>query len=114
MERSDEVDERDPEIERNKEKTLLGRILGERLEQVFCHKSALALEITVEGISRDDNIVLAVFFRTVCPCECLSAFQNGVCNFRKPPGFGRAIDVVKENGRSGNIIEEFDKGMAGP
>ena len=30
------------------EKTLLGRVLEERPEQVFCHDSALALEITVE------------------------------------------------------------------
>ena len=36
------------EMERSKEKTLLGQVLGERLEQVFCHDLALALEITVE------------------------------------------------------------------
>ena len=36
-----------PEIEQSREKTL-GRVLGERLEKVFCHDLALALEITVE------------------------------------------------------------------
>ena len=30
------------------EKTLLGRVLGERLEQVFCQDLALALVITME------------------------------------------------------------------
>ena len=43
-----EVGEGDPEMERSREKTLLDRVLGERLEQVFCHDLALALEITVE------------------------------------------------------------------
>ena len=36
------------EMEWSGEKTSLGRILGERLEQVFCHDSALAFDITVE------------------------------------------------------------------
>ena len=35
-------------MEQSKEKTSLGWVLGERLEYVFCHDSALALEITVE------------------------------------------------------------------
>ena len=43
-----EVGEGDPEMERSREKTSLGRVLGERLEQVFCHDLALALDITVE------------------------------------------------------------------
>ena len=32
----------------NRVKNLLGRVLGERLKQVFCHDSDLALDITVE------------------------------------------------------------------
>ena len=43
-----EVGEGEPEMERSREKTLLGRVLGERLEQVFCHDLALALDITME------------------------------------------------------------------
>ena len=39
---------REPEMERSREKASLGRVLGERLEQVFCHDLALALVITVE------------------------------------------------------------------
>ena len=35
-------------MERSREKTSLGRVLGERVEQVFCHNLALALDITVE------------------------------------------------------------------
>ena len=35
-------------MERSREKTSLERILGERLEQVFCQDLALALEITAE------------------------------------------------------------------
>ena len=38
----------EPEMEQSKEKTSLGRVLGERLEQVFCHDLASALKITVE------------------------------------------------------------------
>ena len=108
--RSDEDEEGDPEMEQSKEKISLGRVLGERQKKVFCHDSALALEIT--GIPRYSNTVLAVFFRTVCPCKCLSAFRNGVCNFRRPPGFGRAIDATEGNGRSDRIIE-FGEGIGG-
>ena len=43
-----EVGEGEPEMERSREKTSLGRVFGERLEQVFCHDIALALDITVE------------------------------------------------------------------
>ena len=43
-----EVGEGKPEMERSREKTSLGRVLGERLERVFCHNLALALDITVE------------------------------------------------------------------
>ena len=43
-----EVGEREPEMEQSREKTSVGQVLGERLEQVFCHDLALALEITVE------------------------------------------------------------------
>ena len=46
--RSEVVAEGEPEMKRSREKTLLGRVLGERLEQVFCHDLALALEIKVE------------------------------------------------------------------
>ena len=46
--RSEVVGEGEPEMERSIEKTSLGRVLGERLEKVFCHDLALALEITVE------------------------------------------------------------------
>ena len=35
-------------MDRNNEKSSLGRVLVERLEQVFCHDIALALDITVE------------------------------------------------------------------
>ena len=49
LERSDEGEkEKEYEMEQSKEKTLLGRVLGERLEQVCRHDSALAFEITVE------------------------------------------------------------------
>ena len=46
--RSEGVGEGEPEIKRSREKTSLGRVLGKRLEQVFCHDLALALDITVE------------------------------------------------------------------
>ena len=46
--RSGEVGEEEPEMERSREKTSLGRVLGERLDQVFFHDLALALDITVE------------------------------------------------------------------
>ena len=46
--RSEVVGEGEPEMERSREKTSLGRVLGERLEQVFCHDLALALLIPVE------------------------------------------------------------------
>ena len=108
--RSEVVGEGKPEIERSREKTSLGRVLGERLEQVFCHDLALALEITME-ISGSGDIVLAVFFGTVCLCKCLSAFRDGICDFRRPPGFSRAIDAAERNGRSGSINEEFGKGV---
>ena len=35
------------------------------------------------------------------------------CNFRRPPGFGRVIDVANGNGRSGSIIEVFVKDIGG-
>ena len=38
----------EPEMEQSREKTSLGQVLGERLEQVFCHNLALALDLTVE------------------------------------------------------------------
>ena len=46
--RSEVAGEGEPEMERSREKTSLGRVLGEKLEQVFCHDLALALLITVE------------------------------------------------------------------
>ena len=36
--------------EQSREKTSLVQVLGERLEQVFCHDLALALDITVKVI----------------------------------------------------------------
>ena len=57
--------------------------------------------------------MLAVFFRTVCFCKCLSAFRDGICDFRRPPDCSRAIDAAEKNGRSGSIIEEFGKGVGG-
>ena len=107
-----EVREGEPEMERSGEETSLGRVLGERLEQVFCHDLALALDITVKVYLLRD-IVLAVFFGTVCLGECLSVFRDGVCDFRRPPGFSRAVDAAKRNGRSGSIVEEFGKGVGG-
>ena len=106
-----EVEEGEPEMVQSREKTLLGWVLGERLEQVFCHDLALALDIT--DISRSGDIVLAIFFGTVCLCKCLSAFRDGICDFRRPPGFSKAIDAAERNGRSGSIIEEFGKGVGG-
>ena len=50
--RSDEVEEGKFEMEQSKENTLLGRVSGEKLEQVFYHDSALAIEITVECVLR--------------------------------------------------------------
>ena len=49
----------------------------------------------------------------MCLCKCLSAFRDGICDFRRPPGFSRTIDAAKRNGRSGSIIEEFGKGVGG-
>ena len=46
--RSLEVGKGDPEMERSREKTSLGWVLAERLEQVICHDLALALDITME------------------------------------------------------------------
>ena len=65
----------EPEMERSREKISLGRVLGERLEQVFCHDLASALEITVEVYCRlSGDIVLAVFFfGTVYLRKCILA-----------------------------------------
>ena len=49
----------------------------------------------------------------MCLCKCLSAFRDGICDFRRPQGFSRTIDAAKRNGRSGSIIEEFGKGVGG-
>ena len=49
----------------------------------------------------------------MCLCKCLSAFRDGICDFRRPPGVSRTIDAAKRNGRSGSIIEEFGKGVGG-
>ena len=49
----------------------------------------------------------------MCLCKCLSAFSNGICDFRRPPRFSRAVDATEWNGRSGSIIEEFGKGVSG-
>ena len=49
----------------------------------------------------------------MCLCKNLSAFCYGICDFRRPPGFSRAVDAAERNGRSGSIIEEFDKGVGG-
>ena len=46
-------------------------------------------------------------------CKCLSLFCDGICDFRGPPGFSRAVDAAEWNGRSGSIIEEFGKGVSG-
>ena len=56
---------------------------------------------------------MAVFFGIVCLCKCLSAFCDGICNFKRTPGFSRAVDAAERNGRSGSIIEEFGKGVGG-
>ena len=45
----DEDEEGDPGIERRRECTDLGLDLDEREEQVVCHASALALEMTDEA-----------------------------------------------------------------
>ena len=111
--RSLEVEEGEPEMERSREKTLLGRVLGERLEQVFCQRLSFSLSNHSGGISGSGVTVLAVFFETVCLCKCLSAFCDGICDFGRPPGFSRAIDAAERNGRSGGIIEEFGKGVGG-
>ena len=96
-------------MERSRKKTSFGRILGERLEQVFCHESALTIEITVE-VHFDMEIY---FFRTVYICKCFSAFRDGIYDFRRPPGLSRVADAAKRNGKSGSIIEEFGKGVDG-
>ena len=49
----------------------------------------------------------------MCLCKSVSAFRDGICNFRRPPGFGRAVDAAERNGRSGSIIEKFGKGVGG-
>ena len=97
-----EVGEGELEMERSSKKTSLGQVLGERLEQVFCHDSALVLDITVEV-----DIVLAVLLGTVCLCECFLGFRDGICDLGRPPGFSRAVDAAERNGRSGSIIKEF-------
>ena len=57
--------------------------------------------------------MLAVYFRTVCFSESLSAFRDGVRDFGGPPGFSGAVDAAERNGRSSSIIEEFGKGVGG-
>ena len=49
----------------------------------------------------------------MCFCKCFSAFRDGICDFRRPPRFSRAVDATEWNGRSGSIIEEFDKIVSG-
>ena len=58
-------------------------------------------------------MILAVLFGTVCLCECLSAFRDEICDFRRPPGFSKVVNAAEWNGRSGSIIEEFGKGVGG-
>ena len=38
---------------------------------------------------------------------------NGVCDFRRPPSFSRAVDAAERNGRSDSTIEKFGKGVGG-
>ena len=57
--------------------------------------------------------MLAIFLRTVCFGESLSAFRDGVRDFGGPPGFSGAVDAAERNGRSGSIIEECGKGVGG-
>ena len=45
---NEDEEEEELEIEWRRKKTLLGWVLGVRLEQVFCYDSAITLEITVE------------------------------------------------------------------
>ena len=45
--------------------------------------------------------------------KCFSAFRDGICNFRRPPNFSRVVDAAERNGRSGNTIEKFGKGVGG-
>ena len=114
LRRSEVVGEEDPEMERSREKTSLGQVLGERLEQVFCHDlRSFSLRNYSGGISGSSDIVLAVFFVTMCLCKCFSTFRDDICDFRRPPGFSRAVDAAQRNGRSGRIIEEFGKGVSG-
>ena len=67
-------------MERSREKTSLGRVLGERLEQVFCHDLALALEITVEvylEVAIPSQHARAGLLRVKCgQCGLVRASQN--------------------------------------
>ena len=89
---------------------LLGRVLGEKLKQIFCHESNLVLKIAV-AVYLEVLIFWCFFFKTLRLCECLPAFCNSFCNFRRPPFFDRAIDAAKENGRNGSIIEVFGESV---
>ena len=92
-----------------------GRLFLSRWESLFGPSFLPWLSFSLwnysRNISQDNNIVLAVFFTTVCSCERLTTFRNGFCNFRRPLGFIRVIDVAERNDRSGSIIEESGKSM---
>ena len=79
----------------------------------FLPRLSFSLRNHSGGISGSGDIVLAVFFGTVCLCKCLLAFCDGICNFRRPPGFSRVVDAAERNGGNGSIIEEFGKGVGG-
>ena len=79
----------------------------------FLPRLSFSLSNHSGGISGSGDIVLAVFFGTVCLCKFLSAFRDGICDFGRPPCFSRVVDATERNGRSGSIIEEFGKGVGG-
>ena len=60
-------------------------------------------------MSTNRDIVLAVFFGTVCLCKRLSAFRDGICDFRRPPSFSKAIDAAERNGRSAASLRSLVK-----
>ena len=81
-------------MERRRECTDLGFDLGERVEQVVRHASALASAMT-DGARREAEARLAIFITSVSGSKSLASFTDRTFHLSRPPGFRMAHSVPK-------------------
>ena len=78
----EDEEEKEAEIEQRRENNSLGRVLEEKLEEIFWNNLALALDITVE-VYFDIEIEFWLFFPKQCflaitfPCFALTSAISG-------------------------------------